>query len=293
MYQFNPLSDKNVTMQVGLRPFLTCAALLCLLVYAGFDGTKEAYAGSEQQRLVVTGSSTMCPLVAEIGKRFQNLHRNITVDVQCGGSDRGLRDMRDGKADIAMLARALKDNESGLYGFPIARDGASLIVHKSNPVKSLSDAQVAAIFSGKATNWKQVGGPDARIEVILREKSKPVTELFAGYFKLGDNIRGRIVPGDNPVTFEAVSSQRYAIGYASSGEAERREKSGAPIRILPINKIMPTSRNIITGNYPITRPLTLVTRELPSGPAREFINYCLSSKVVDLIVSFDFVPYED
>ena len=141
--------------------------------------------------------------------------------------------------------------------------------------------------------WQTLNGKNAPIAVILREKEKPVTELFEKYFKLQGRIQGKVVPGDNPVTIEAVAADPDAIGYVSSGEAERQANAGAAIRIVPVGGVMPTERNVITGNYPLTRPLSLITRELPTGAAKDFINYCLSSKVVDLIERFDFVPYED
>ncbi len=248
---------------------------------------------SPGRKLTITGSSTMCPMITEIGKNFKMIHHEVQVEVQCGGSDRGIRDLREGKSDIGMIARALTDREKGMFGFPMARDGVSLILHRGNPVKALSNEQVIGIFTGRITNWKQVGGPDAPISVILREKEKPVTELFTSYYGLKKDIRGRVLPGDNPVTINAVASNPYAIGYVSSGEAGRKSASGVSIKILPVNNVMPTNRNIITGNYPLARALTLVTRELPSGMVKEFINYCLSPKVVDIIERYDFVPYED
>jgi phosphate transport system substrate-binding protein len=102
-----------------------------------------------------------------------------------------------------------------------------------------------------------------------------------------------VVAGDNPVTIDAVAADPLAIGYVSSGEADRQAGAGAAIRVVPVDGVMPTERNVITGNYPLTRPLSLVTRELAAGAAKDFINYCLSSKVVDLIEKFDFVPYEE
>jgi phosphate transport system substrate-binding protein len=164
---------------------------------------------------------------------------------------------------------------------------------KGRPRWVLSNDQIAGIFSGEIRAWKTLNGKNTPITVILREKEKPVTELFEKYFKLTGRIQGTVVPGDNPVTIEAVASNPDAIGYVSSGEAERQANSGAAIRVVPVGGVMPTERNVITGNYPLTRPLSLITRELPSGTVKEFINYCLSSKVVDLIVRFDFVPYED
>jgi phosphate transport system substrate-binding protein len=192
-----------------------------------------------------------------------------------------------------MIARALKTEEKDLFGFPMARDGVSLIVHKSNTLAALTDTQIAGIFSGEIRDWQPLNGKRAPIAVILREKEKPVTELVEKHFNLKGRIQGKVVPGDNPVTIAAVAADPDAIGYVSSGEAERKANAGAAIRIVPVGGVMPTERNVITGNYPLTRSLSLITRELPSGAAKEFINYCLSSNVVDLIEKFDFVPYED
>ena len=176
----------------------------------------------------------------------------------------------------------------------MARDGVSVIESKNNPVGSLSNAQVVAIFTGKIRNWNEVGGRNATISVVLREKQKSSTELFMHYYKLKETeIRGQVIAGDNPVTIQAVASNPNSIGYVSSGQSERVAAAGIPIKILPVNNVMPTRRNIITGNYPISRPLSLVTKGIPSGMVKEFIDFSLSSSVVDLIVKFDFVPYED
>jgi len=254
---------------------------------AGRPGTPQA------GLLRITGSSTMCPLITAINERFRAVQPAVRIEVACGGSDRGIKDIREGNAEIGMVSRALRTEEKGLFGFPMARDGVSLIVHKSNPLAALSNEQIAGIFSGEIKDWQSLNGKRATIAVILREQQKPVTELFEKYFNLKGRIQGKVVPGDNPVTIAAVAKNPDAIGYVSSGEAERQANSGTAIRIVSVGGVMPTERNIITGNYPLTRPLSLITRELPSGAAKEFINYCLSSKVVDLIVRFDFVPYED
>lgn len=236
----------------------------------------------------------MCPLIAEIGKRFEYLHPGIRVEVQCGGSGRGISDAREGKADIGMASRALTEKEKDLYGFPIARDGISVILHKDNPVKALSDAQVADIYTGKITNWKEVGGRDAAITVVNPKKGYSSAELFSHYFKIGyEDIKADIIAGDNPTRIKAVIADLSAIAYISAGEADRTARAGIPIKLLPFNNVMPTGRNIITGNYPITRPLILVTKNLPSGAVKAFIDFCLSQAVVDLIEKLDFVPYED
>ena len=251
-------------------------------------------ASTTENKLLLTGSSTMCPMMAVVGKSFHTLHPDDYVEVQCGGSERGIKDLKEGKTDIGMVSRVLANDEKKMFAFPIARDAISILVHKSNPVTALSNAQVVDIFTGKITNWKDVGGPDAAIAVVLREKQKSSTELFFSYFKLkGETVKGTVIPGDNPVTTNALASNPYAIGYVSSGHAERSAAKGILIKILPVNGVMPTSRNIITGNYPISRPLMLVTMRLPTGVSKKLIDFSLSSSIVDIIEKFDFVPYQD
>jgi phosphate transport system substrate-binding protein len=235
----------------------------------------------------------MCPLVAAIRERFLTVQPGVRIDVECGGSDRGLKDVREGKARIGMVSRALKAEEKDVVGFPMARDGVSIIANGGNPLATLSREQIAGIFSGRIVSWKTLNGREAPIAVILREKDKPVTEMMEKTFVLQGRLRGRVIPGDNPVTIAAVAADRDAIGYVSSGEAARQAGAGVTVRLVAVDGVLPTERNVITGNYPLTRPLSLVTRELPSGVAKAFIDFCLSSKVVDLVERFGFVPYED
>lgn len=250
----------------------------------------EAVAG----RLLITGSSTMAPLVSAIARRFQAQYPGVSIEVQAGGSGRGLADARQGKADIGMVSRALGEAEQDLVGLPIARDGVAVVVHKDNPVRSLSDAQVVSIYTGKLTNWKQVGGRDAPILTVVAEEKRSSTELFDHYFHLTrDAIKAQRTVGDNALRIKLLAQNPDAILYMSVGEAERNAQSGAPIRPLPVAGVAATSRNIRSGNFPISRPLTLVTRGEPTGLAKVFIDYCASSQVTDLVIAHDFVPYLD
>ena len=105
-----------------------------------------------QGKLVLTGSSTVAPLAAEIGKGFEKGHPGMRVDVQSGGSSRGVTDARKGLANIGMVSRALKDDEKDLKAFSIARDGVGITLHKDNPVNTLSDRQIVDIYTGKIAN---------------------------------------------------------------------------------------------------------------------------------------------
>lgn len=272
-----------------------CLMIFCARAHGAEKGDRSAAnRGTPAGILLLTGSSTMTPLMTAIGRRFEGLHPGVRVEVQPGGSGRGIADTRQGKADIGMASHALTDKEGDLYGFPIARDGICLIVHRDNPVRALSDRQVADIYTGRIVNWQKVGGRNAPVAVLNAREGYGSVDLFTKYFNLSyDAIKARQLVGDNQTRIRAISDNPSAIVYVSVGEAERKAQAGAPIRLLPVGGVAATSKNIRSGNFPISRPLTLVTKNLPSGLAKEFIEFSLSSQVSDLILAHDFVPYLD
>ena len=247
-----------------------------------------------QGKIRLAGSSTMAPLVQALGKRFRALHPDVIIEVEMGGSSRGIHDVREGLCNIGMVARPLDDNERELIGFPIARDGVCLVVHKDNPVKSLSSEQVVGIYTGKITNWKEAGGGDALITAVNRVEGQAVTELFIQFFKIksADFKVARGV-GDNEEGIKAVVENPNAIVYMSVGEADIRVGQGVPIKSLLMDGITATSRNIRNGHFPIQRPLMLVMRTLPSGLMKAFIDFALSPSATEIIRECSFVPYLD
>jgi phosphate transport system substrate-binding protein len=243
-----------------------------------------------QGKLVLTGSSTIAPLAAEIGKRFESKHSGVRIDVQSGGSSRGISDARQGVADIGMVSRALKPEEKDLKAFSIARDGVTVILHKDNPIKSLSDKQVVDIYTGKATNWKQVGGKDATITVVNKAEGRSTLELFTHYFKLKNtDIKAQVVIGDNEQGIKTVAGNPNAIGYVSIGSAENSEANKVPIKLLPVNGVAATTANVQNGTFPISRPLNLVTKTQPQGLAKEFLDFVQSQQVSDIVKKQNFV----
>lgn len=260
----------------------------------GKTNRAENTSGELIGKLLLTGSSTMAPLMTEVGKRFQALHPRVRVEVQAGGSGRGIQDARLEKAEIGMVSRAMTDMENDLYGFPIARDGVGVILHKDNPVDALTEQEVVNIFTGKIANWKLVGGQDVLIVVVNPTVAYSSVEIFTHYFKIKyAEINAHQVVSDNSTRIEAVSEKPNAITYVSVGEAERKSLAGAPIKLLSVGGVAATSKNISSGDYPLSRPLTLVCKDLPKGLKKAFIEFSLSSQVADLIVAHDFVAYQD
>ena len=266
-----------------------CAAALLALAALG-----AGPASAQDVRLVVTGSSTVAPLALEIGKRFEKLNKGVRVDVQSGGSSRGVSDARSGLAQVGMVSRALKADESDLTAFAIARDGVGMIVHKSNPVGLLSDEQIKAIYTGRIRNWKEAGGKDAAIMVANKAEGRSTLDLFLGYFGLKNSeIKAHAVVGDNLQKVKTVAGNPNAIGYVSIGTAEFEEQAGSPIKLLPMGKVAATVEAVRDGTFPLSRPLNLVTKGPPQGMVKRFIDFARSKDVNDLVREQFFVPLAD
>ena len=270
---------------------LSMAVLMCVPVSAEAQTT---VADQLTGKLVITGASTLAPLIAEIGKRFESLYPRVRIDVQSGGSSRGVADARQGLADIGMVSRAMKEDERDLSAFPVARDGVCPILHQENPIQALTDEQVVAIYTGKITNWKTVGGTDAPITVVNKADGRSTLEVFLQYFKLKNvDVKAQVVIGDNEQGVKTVAGNRNAIGYVSIGTAEYDATHGVPIKLLPIGGVAASTESVRKGIFPLSRPLHIVTRTPPVGLAKAFIEYAQSKAVHDLIRQQYFVPLAD
>jgi phosphate transport system substrate-binding protein len=248
-------------------------------------------AQAAENKLVLTGSSTIAPLMSEVGKRFEKANPGVQIDVQSGGSSRGVNDVRSGMADIGMASRELKADEKSLASAVVALDGVGIILHKDNPVKTLTDAQIVAIYTGKITNWRDVGGRDARITVVNKAEGRSTLELFMHHFNLkNSDIVAQVVIGDNQQGIKSVAGNPNAIGYVSVGTAEFEAGQGAPIRMLPMNGVAASVKNVANGTFPLARPLNLVTKTAPTGLSKRFIDFARSEAVNDIVKSQYFVP---
>jgi phosphate transport system substrate-binding protein len=264
---------------------------LALTLLGGMIVSGPITAAASENRLILTGSSTIAPLAAEIGKRFEKQNPGVRVDVQTGGSSRGVNDARAGLADIGMASRALHPEEQDLKYYTIALDGIGIILNKANPVRTLSEEQIVAIYTGKISNWKDVGGQDTRITVVNKAEGRSTLELFLHYFHLKNSqVKAQTVIGDNQQGIKTVAGIPGAIGYVSIGTAEFDAAHGAPIQLLPMNGVAATVANVRNGSYPLSRPLNLVTRAEAVGQTRRFIDFARSEAVHDLVAAQYFVP---
>jgi phosphate transport system substrate-binding protein len=257
--------------------------LACLLLSSGAGAAAES-------RLVITGSSTIAPLVLEMAKRFESLHPGMRIDVQSGGSSRGIADVRTGVAQIGMVSRGLKAQEADLVAHTIAMDGIALIVHRSNPVSSLTDEQVRAVYRGELRNWADVGGPQRPVTVVNKADGRSTLELFLQHFGLeSSEVRAQVVIGENQQGIKTVAGNPGAIGYVSIGTADYEAAHGAAIRLLPMAGVEASVQSVRSGRFPLSRPLNLVTAGNPGALARRFIAFAQSESVDDLIQAQYFV----
>jgi phosphate transport system substrate-binding protein len=248
-------------------------------------------ADQPEQKLTLTGSSTVAPLAMEMAQRYEKEHPDIRIEVQTGGSSRGIADARKQAVDIGMVSRALHNDENDLNAYLLAMDGIGIIIHKSIPVTKLSRKQVIAIFTGKVTNWQKLGGPDQKISIVHKAEGRSTSELFLNHFELQQpDIKADVIVGDNEQGIKNVATIPGAIGYVSIGAAETAIAENSAIRLTKLDGIAASSANVANGSFPLIRQLNFVVKGEPSPLAQEFIAYARSQKVFDLVKNLDFVP---
>lgn len=269
-------------------------AMLISLSLGGCSATSTAEQGSGDAvagKLSLSGSSTVAPLVTEIAKRYEQLHPQVRIDVQTGGTGKGIADARLGTADIGMGSRTLKPDEADLIAHQIAADGVGLIVHADNPVGELTAEQIIGIYTGKIVNWKDVGGNDEEITVVHKAEGRATLEVFLQHFDI-DNpaVKADVIVGENQHAIKTVAGAKGAFGYVSIGSAEADIEAGVLIRLLPLDGVAASTPNVASGEFPMSRPLNLMTTHSPTPLASDFIRYCQSAEVHDLVKSQYFVP---
>lgn len=237
--------------------------------------------------LRVNGSTTVNAVAAEAAEALRAQKKiEVTVDTQ-GGSSGGISGVGDGSIDVGMTSKSVTDDDRRKYpkvnfvSTEIGRDAVALVVSAdvwNGGVRALTREQVAAIYEGRIRNWKEVGGPDRRIVFFNKEPGRGTWEVFA-HWVYGDAKKAPTVShpevGANEETRTKVASTRGAISQLSASWATG--KVYALSIKLPDGAIAaPVANDIVSGRYPMARPLFFVTNGAPSGRAKQFIDYVLS-----------------
>ncbi|MGR3275324.1 phosphate ABC transporter substrate-binding protein [Acaryochloris marina NIES-2412] len=249
--------------------------------------------GNTPQKLVITGSSTVAPVASEIAKRYEAQNPQVRIDVQTGGSSRGIADVRQQVADIGMVSRAAKPVDKDLQFHTIAKDGVVIIVHRDNPIQQLTHQHITDIYSGKLNNWQQAGGKSQPITVVNKAEGRSTLEVFTKHFQLKPSqIKADVVIGDNEQGIKTVAGNPLAIGYVSVGAAKVNVEQGTPIKVLPLEGVEATAQTVRDGSFPLSRPLNLVTQGPLNSQQQKFIDFAQSSQVKDIVQEQSLVPIQ-
>jgi phosphate transport system substrate-binding protein len=273
---------------------LTRLLLVALLAFA-VAGTSGCTSGSAaSQKLNVSGSTTILPIAEEAADTFQKSHAGTRVLVSGLGSSAGIEAVSAGTAQIGTSSRDLKPEEKtlGLVDHPIAYDGIAVIVNPANPVATLSMQQLRDVFSGKLTNWKQVGGSDRPIELVNRDESSGTREAFQKLVMGKDGKFDRaatVLPGTGQVR-DVVARSEGAIGYISLGFVEPRF-SDTKVKAIAVDGVMPGERTVADKSYPVGRVLHFFTKGEPTGLTKQFVDFVLSDEIQKgVVVDAGFIP---
>jgi phosphate transport system substrate-binding protein len=250
------------------------------------------------KKITIKGSDTMVILAQKWAEVYMKTHPEVVIQVTGGGSGTGISALINGATDICNSSRPLKQSEMdklkdryGSFGIeiPCAKDGITVFLQESNPVKELSIKQLSGIFSGRIKNWKEVGGPDADIKLYGRENSSGTYVFFKDQVVKTDYAANcQTLPGTAAVV-NAVKKDKYGIGYGGAAYAEgvkhcnvkKDDKSVA---------YAPTPETIKAGTYPITRYLYMYMTNRPAGDTKKYIDWILGAEGQKYVVEVGYFP---
>ncbi len=259
-------------------------------------GAVPAFAG---RGVTVKGSDTMVILAGRWAEQYMNKTPGAIVQVTGGGSGVGIAALINGTTDIATASRPMKDDEKlklrdryqtmGVET-PVAKDGLSVYLHAKNPVKSLTFQQLAAIYMGQITNWKQVGGADARIIVYGRENNSGTYAFFKDHVLGGKDFapQTQTLQGTAAVV-NAVSKDVNGIGYGGAAYT-KGVRDCAIAKDAKSKAIMPSAATVKDGTYPLSRLLYFYTRKAPAGDVQKFIAFVKSPEGQALAAQVGYFP---
>ncbi len=265
-----------------------CAAVMALSLFAGC-GQKANDNGTTTGGTVSTdGSTSMEKVIGALGESFMEANSGTTFTYNPTGSGSGIQAVSEGRCDIGLSSRALKDDEkaSGLKETIVALDGIAIIVNPQNPVKDLSLEQITKIYTGEITNWKDVGGEDAEIVLIGREAGSGTRDGFESITETKDACQYRQELTSTGDVITTVSQNPNAIGYASLAAIKDSVKA------LTVNGVAPTEATVKDGTYLVQRPFVLVTKEgaALSETAQKFFDFATSADAASIISAAGAVP---
>jgi phosphate transport system substrate-binding protein len=260
---------------------------------------------AKENFIQVKGSDTMVNLAQAWAEKYMEINPTDLAAVTGGGSGTGIASLISGTCTIAMSSRNIKEKEIALarqkgiepYEIIVAMDGLAVVVNPNNPVRKLTLEQLAQIFTGKITNWKELGGQDSKIVILSREVNSGTHVYFKEHvLRKGDpnsqeefSPQALLLPSSQAIADE-VANNPSAIGYYGMGYLSDRQEPVFVAKDENSEYIAPTIENVKSGRYPISRPLFLYTNCAPRGNVKKFIDFVLSKEGQEIVLKTDFVP---
>ena len=250
--------------------------------------TSAAAADADLSGTVSTdGSTSMEKVIGALSEAFQEKYPNVTVTYNPTGSGSGITAVTEGNCDIGLASRNLKDEEkNGLTSTTVAIDGIAMIVNTANEVSDLSLDQIAKIYTGEITNWKDVGGADQEIVVIGREAGSGTRDGFESITGTSDKCQMDQELTSTGAVIQAVVANEAAIGYASLAAVDDT------IKTLTVEGVAPSEETVLDGTYKIQRNFNMITNDSKelSPAAQAFLDFATSLEAASLIEAAGAVP---
>jgi len=278
-------------MKKFLTLALTAVMALSLLTACGSKNDNSADTNTDGSNTETTlsgtvstdGSTSMEKVINSLGESFMAMNKDVKFTYNPTGSGSGIQAVSEGRCDIGLSSRALKDDEkaSGLVETVVALDGIAIVVNPENPVSDLDIDTIAKIYTGEITNWKDVGGNDAEIVLIGREAGSGTRDGFESITDTKDACQYRQELTSTGDVINTVSQNPDAIGYASLSAV------GESVKALTVGGVEATEATVKDGSYVVQRPFVLVTKQGTklSPAAQAFFDYALSADAASIIAA--------
>lgn len=260
---------------------LTALALALLLAGCSQPASSDKSGTDASGTVSTDGSTSMEKVIGALGESFQNEYNGVKFTYNPTGSGAGIAAVSQGRCDIGLSSRSLTDEEknAGLQETVLAYDGIAVIVNPQNTLENLSLEEIAGIYTGSITNWKELGGNDAQIVVIGREAGSGTRDGFETITDTKDACLYRQELTSTGDVITAVSQNPDAIGYASLAAVKDSVKA------LSVDGVLPSEDTVKDGSYKVQRPFVLVTKKgtALTDTAQKFYDYVTSDAVADII----------
>ena len=278
-------------MKKAISFILALTMMICALAGCSSSTSStssDSSSSSEAGSVSTDGSTSIEKVIGALGEAFQAANENVTFTYNPTGSGSGITAVSEGRCDIGLSSRSLKDEEKaeGLTETVLAYDGIAIIVNPENPVEDLTLEQIASIYTGEITNWKDVGGNDAEIVLIGREAGSGTRDGFESITGTSDACQYRQELSSTGDVITTVAGNPDAIGYASLASVKDTVKA------LKVDGVTPSEDTIKDGSYAVQRPFVLVTKDGTelSETAQKFFDYATSSEANEVISAAGVVP---